>query len=84
MVTDVAWLRAATHVFSPFFPGTIKVFDLADYEAARKWISEDGPRKGEGKAPRRAKRRIIYNIKDMAEEGRGKKRPARRGGRTRV
>lgn len=39
LVTDLPWARAATKLFAPLFPGTIKVFDLAQLAKAKAWIS---------------------------------------------
>ena len=40
VVTDVTWLRTAVHLFSPLFPGAIKVFDLNGLSAAKAWIAK--------------------------------------------
>lgn len=38
VVTDSAWLRAAAHMVSPFFPGDIRVFALTERTAAQNWL----------------------------------------------
>jgi hypothetical protein len=40
VVTDVAWIADAARLFAPFFHHPLKVFANADYEVARRWISE--------------------------------------------
>jgi hypothetical protein len=40
VVTDIKWLRTAVHLFSPLFPGAIKIFDLSDLSAAKMWITK--------------------------------------------
>jgi hypothetical protein len=42
VVTESAWLRAAVTMFSPFFPGHVRVFGLGALEAAKAWTSQDG------------------------------------------
>jgi len=39
VVTESAWLRAATTMFSPFFPSQIRLFRLAELDTAKSWIS---------------------------------------------
>lgn len=38
VVTEKTWLRAAVTMFSPFFPGHIRLFDLSGLDAAKAWI----------------------------------------------
>ena len=38
LVTDNDWIKAMTLMFSPFFPGQIKLFGANDAEKAREWI----------------------------------------------
>jgi len=40
VVTDVAWIRLAVQGFGLFMPGKLKVFPIAEAEAARSWINE--------------------------------------------
>ncbi|NML06686.1 STAS/SEC14 domain-containing protein [Sphingomonas sp. G-3-2-10] len=37
LVTDVSWLEMASKVAAPFYPGELKLFPLAEVEAARAW-----------------------------------------------
>jgi SpoIIAA-like len=39
-VGDQAWLRAAVGFFSPFMPCEVRLFPLAELEAAKAWIGE--------------------------------------------
>lgn len=39
VVTDVPWLRYATDFFRFMMPAEVKVFGLADAEAAKTWVS---------------------------------------------
>jgi hypothetical protein len=41
VVTDVTWLRTAVHLFSPLFPGALKIFDLSDLSVAKDWIAKN-------------------------------------------
>lgn len=38
-VTDEGWARALTTMLAPVFPGAIRVFSLAEREAAREWVT---------------------------------------------
>lgn len=40
VVTENAWLRTAVTMFTPFFPGEVRLFDNADLAAAKTWIAE--------------------------------------------
>lgn len=37
LVTDIGWLEAASKVATIFYPGELKLFSLAEVEAARAW-----------------------------------------------
>ncbi len=39
LVTDVDWMRHLTHAFSWLIPGGMRVFAVADLEAAKTWVS---------------------------------------------
>jgi hypothetical protein len=39
VVTDTAWLRAATTMFCPFFPSEIQLFKVSELDAAKAWIT---------------------------------------------
>jgi hypothetical protein len=39
LVTDVGWLRNAFHLFRWLAPGELRVFGLAEQEAARDWVA---------------------------------------------
>jgi hypothetical protein len=41
LVTDHAWMKTAVAIFQPFYPGRMKVFGLAELDAAKAWISAD-------------------------------------------
>jgi len=43
VVADQAWLRAAVSMFTPFFPGEVRMFGLSELSAAKAWIA-DGKR----------------------------------------
>ena len=38
LVSDAAWMRAATDVMGGLFPGKVKSFELETEEAARMWL----------------------------------------------
>ncbi len=40
LVTDIPWMRGATHVFAPLVPGEIRVFGIQELDAAKDWIAE--------------------------------------------
>ena len=40
MVSDVDWIKHAVKAFAFLFHGTLKLFPLAEAEAARKWITQ--------------------------------------------
>ena len=42
VMTESAWLRAATIMFGPFFPGQIQLFKLAELDPAKTWITRKG------------------------------------------
>lgn len=39
LVTDVEWVAKATRAFTWMAPGEVGVFDLAELDAAREWVS---------------------------------------------
>ncbi len=39
-VTDISWMRAMMAVMTPFFPGEVKFFKLAEVEQAKAWVLE--------------------------------------------
>lgn len=39
LVTDVGWLRTAFHLFRWLAPGELRVFGLAEEDAARDWVA---------------------------------------------
>jgi len=39
VVTDHAWLRGAASLFTPFFPGEVRIFSLSELAAAKAWIT---------------------------------------------
>ena len=39
VVTDHAWIRAMTGVFTPFMPAEVRLFGLSDLPRARDWIA---------------------------------------------
>ena len=39
-VTDVGWLRNMAAVMTPFFPGEVKIFKLAEIAQAKAWIAD--------------------------------------------
>ncbi|HEX8313527.1 MAG TPA: STAS/SEC14 domain-containing protein [Flavisolibacter sp.] len=39
IVSDEAWVRTAYNALSPLVPGKIKGYPLAEYEAAKQWVS---------------------------------------------
>jgi hypothetical protein len=41
VVTDARWARPAMKVFSVLMPGKARAFALAEFEAAKRWASED-------------------------------------------
>jgi hypothetical protein len=40
VVTDKDWIRHGAAVFGPLAPGELRVFDLAEADQARAWVSE--------------------------------------------
>jgi hypothetical protein len=40
VVTDTGWIRAAVKAFGILMPGHVRVFDEAELDAAKRWISE--------------------------------------------
>ena len=44
LVTDVEWIRASAHLFSPFFHGALRVFGVTELRVASAWIcgADDG------------------------------------------
>lgn len=38
LVTDIDWAKSATTLFTPFFPGEVKLFDTHDMDAAQEWL----------------------------------------------
>jgi hypothetical protein len=43
VVTDVAWIRHAIHIFGFLLPARVGVFPLAEAAAARAWIATSRP-----------------------------------------
>jgi hypothetical protein len=43
VVADQTWLRAMVGMFRPFFPGEVRLFTLADLQAAKAWIAAPSP-----------------------------------------
>lgn len=39
IVTDNIWMKGFSNIFTPFFPGEVKIFSLDDLEGAKAWIS---------------------------------------------
>jgi hypothetical protein len=39
VVTDHAWVKTAATVFQPLFPAQMKIFPLAELDAAKAWIT---------------------------------------------
>lgn len=39
IVTDVSWMRTAAALFAPIFPAKVKLYRMADLEAAKAWVS---------------------------------------------
>ena len=46
LVTDHAWLAAATQMFSVFMPGVVRVFSNAERDQAVAWLTENAAAKG--------------------------------------
>jgi hypothetical protein len=40
VVTDQSWLRTAVAVFTPIFPGEVRVYGLAELDTAKAWIKD--------------------------------------------
>ena len=40
VVADQPWLRAAVVMFTPFFHGDVRIFGLAELDAAKTWIKD--------------------------------------------
>ena len=40
LVTDIDWLRSATHIFGFVMPGEVRVFTNAELPEAKKWVAE--------------------------------------------
>ncbi len=40
VVTDTAWMRRSVKAFGWLMPGDVKVYDVADLDAAREWVTE--------------------------------------------
>ena len=40
VVADQPWLRAAVAMFTPFFHGDVRMFGLAELDAAKTWIKD--------------------------------------------
>lgn len=38
VVTDHPWLRSAISLFTPFFPGEVRMFNMAELQTAKDWI----------------------------------------------
>jgi hypothetical protein len=38
VVTDHSWLRSAISLFTPFFPGEVRMFKLVELQTAKDWI----------------------------------------------
>jgi len=43
VVTDVEWIRLGVRMFAPLMPAKVKLFDVAELDAAKAWISEGKP-----------------------------------------
>jgi len=43
VVADQAWLRATVSMFSPFFRGEVRIFQVSELAAAKTWITENEP-----------------------------------------
>jgi len=41
VVSDVAWLRQSVKLFAPLIPAPLQVFQNAEIDQAKHWISED-------------------------------------------
>jgi hypothetical protein len=39
LVTDHAWMKTAVTIFQPFLPAQMKIFPLAEVDAAKAWIT---------------------------------------------
>jgi SpoIIAA-like len=39
VVTNLTWIRAMISMFTPFFHGEVRLFDLTDLSAAKDWIT---------------------------------------------
>ncbi len=83
VVTDVIWLRTAIHLFSPLFPGAIKIFDLSDLSAAKAWVTKSNAipiKKKPGILKREIVSPLLYDIQHTVdvEEKRMNKGKARR------
>lgn len=42
VVTDVGWIVGSVRLFAPLIPCPVQVFALAEIEAAKAWIAENG------------------------------------------
>lgn len=40
VVTDHAWLRIMVSTFKPFFHGDVRVFQVAEFPTAKRWITD--------------------------------------------
>lgn len=40
LVTDVDWIRSATHLFGFAMPGQVRIFNNAELANAKQWVSE--------------------------------------------
>ena len=40
VVADQAWLRAAVSMFTPFFRGEVRIFQVSELAAAKAWIAD--------------------------------------------
>ncbi len=36
-----SWIKSAMALFSPFFPGEVRNYDLLELDAAKKWLSDN-------------------------------------------
>lgn len=45
-VSDHEWLKGAVSMFTPFFPGEVKLFSLAERDKAAEWIAQAKPNSG--------------------------------------
>ena len=54
LVTDVEWIRASAHLFTPFFHGALRIFGAAEMRMASAWIcgAQDG--RAQPETPRRS------------------------------